>query len=111
MTQRSMGEIPEDEHYDRVEKMIREVSTNHFMEAAHKMYWENTKRLGVELTGKDITNNDDVLCIRRTFDESQNCRVKKEKKRDAILTEGAKEKMIWIGLFVSICLGIWGKTT
>lgn len=88
-------------------EMIQDVSVNHFLKAADDLFWKNTKTLGVELMGKDITSVDDVRCIRKTFDESQKCRIKKEKQEDAFISEKAKRKVMMIFLIIPILISLF----
>lgn len=74
-------------------EIAEDISVNHLLKAADDLFWKNARQLGVEVTGKDITKVHDVLCIRKTFDESQKCRIKKEKQDDAFLTETTKRRV------------------
>ena len=88
-------------------EMIQDVSVNHFLKAADALFWKNTKTLGIELTGKDITKVDDVRCLRKTIDASQNCRIKKEKEDDAFLTEKVKRKVMIGFILIPIVISIF----
>jgi len=106
---RKISDLTVDEHKEIVMGMISDVPTSHFVEAADRLFWKNTRQIVIETTGKDITKVSDVLCIRKTFDNSQRCRIKKEKMGDAILDESVKSKMVWISLFLTLCLSIWAN--
>lgn len=82
---------------------------DHFMDSIDKLFWKNTKQLGVELTGKDITKVKDVHCIRKTYDNSQSCRVQKEKLKDVFLVESAKKATQWLMMIFALGFAAWAK--
>ena len=86
-----LSDLTVDEYKEVATGLLKDVPPDHFMEAVDKLFWKYTKQLGIELTGKDITNNNDVLCIRKTFDDSQKSRLQKEKVKDTLLTQSTKK--------------------
>jgi len=91
-------------------KVILERTFDNRFEAIEKMYWKNTKQLGIELTGKDITKNEDVLCIRRTHDACTECRFNKESVKKTIITQGVKSFAQWILILLALGLALIQRT-
>lgn len=103
---RLISELTVSEFKMEARAIMLDIPPDHFLKAAEIMMIQHTQSIGKELTGKDIMVNSDVLCIRKTFDDSQENRLKKEKIKDAVLTEGAKKITQWVGLALAIALGL-----
>lgn len=103
----NLSELTVDEFKTLGKEMVQDVATNHFMEAANDLYWKNTKQVGVELTGLDITKVKDVRVMRKTFDASLQCRIDKEKVSEARSIEWAKISPGWIIATAMLAIHIW----
>lgn len=71
---KKVGDLEVEELKNIIHEKVRAIPPDYFMAAVDK----RLVNLGKELTGKDIDSNNDVLCIRKTFDNSQRCRQDKE---------------------------------
>jgi hypothetical protein len=80
----------------------KEISANHFLKAADELYWKNTTQLGLKLTGKDVHDEKDVLCIRKTFDYAQHGRLQSEKVKNAATLEIVKKFVNWVPFILAI---------
>lgn len=103
--ERKLLDLTEKEFDDKAIKLIHDVSVNHFLEAADKLFDEKANRLVNQFTGKDIRKNEDILCIRKTHDFSQNKRIISDK---AMLSDGYKKNVNILSTVLAIILGAIG---
>ena len=91
-----LSDLTVDQYKKIANDLVRDVSVSHYIKAVDKLFDKKLNKIGEDLTGKDISNAANRLCIRKTFDASQECRINKEKIKDTVRTEGIKKGLHWL---------------
>lgn len=104
-----IAELTIDEYKNLYNDIVNDDSMNHFLKAVDKLFDEKANQVVKDFTGKDISQNNDVLCIRKTYDSCQECRLKKEKVKDTLLTEGVKKISHWVMMVFALGFAAWAK--